>query len=150
MMHPWVHALLARERVADLRRMGASSSVIGLRRRGTPVAARRPLASGVSVEPVTIRPAYPDDAQALRRLAALDSAALPREQLLVAEVEGELHAALSLSSGKAIADPFRPTAALVELLRARAAQLEASAGARGAQDGPASALGARRPSAATP
>ncbi|MDQ6775136.1 MAG: hypothetical protein M3071_02710, partial [Actinomycetota bacterium] len=56
---------------------------------------------------ITIRPAYPDDERALARLAALDSAAAPPESpRVVAEVDGELRAALSLQDGSAIADPF--------------------------------------------
>jgi hypothetical protein len=80
--------------------------------------------------PITIRPAYADDRMALQRLAILDSAVdAPAGPLLVAEVEGELYAALSLQSGAVIADPFRPTLALVELLRAHARAVPASAGA---------------------
>jgi hypothetical protein len=74
---------------------------------------------------VTIRHAFPDDGLALLRLAALDSAEVPAKPLLVAEVDGELRAALSLRDGVAIADPFHPTRALVELLSSRAAQLAA-------------------------
>jgi hypothetical protein len=73
---------------------------------------------------VTIRPAFPDDAAALARLAALDSARLPAGPLLVAEVEGELWAAVPLAArDRAIADPFRPSGDLVVLLRQRARQL---------------------------
>jgi hypothetical protein len=43
--------------------------------------------------------------------------------VLVAEVGGELVAALPLDGGDAVADPFRPTAALVEMLTLRAQQL---------------------------
>ncbi len=71
--------------------------------------------------PVTLRPAYADDAIALERLAVLDSATVPPGRLLVAEVEGELWAALAPERGAVIADPFRSTAPLVALLRARAA-----------------------------
>jgi hypothetical protein len=70
---------------------------------------------------ITIRPGYADDDQALHRLAALDSAAVPAQPLLVAELDGELSAALSLHDGTSIADPFRPTAQIVALLRAHAA-----------------------------
>ena len=70
---------------------------------------------------ITIRPGYADDHQALARLAALDSAAVPAEPLLVAEMDGELGAALSLADDTSIADPFRPTADIVALLRAHAA-----------------------------
>ncbi len=79
---------------------------------------------------VTIRPAFPDDRLPLFRLAALDSSDVPSEPLLVAEVNGELLAALSLSDRTVIADPFHLTVALVELLRARATQLERAATGR--------------------
>jgi hypothetical protein len=71
---------------------------------------------------ILIRPGYADDELALLRLAALDSATgPPPAPLLVAEVDGALSAALSLSDGSCIADPFRPTAQIVALLRAHAA-----------------------------
>ena len=71
----------------------------------------------------TIRYAFPDDGQALARLAALDSSEVPSGPLLVVEVEGQLRVALSLTTGSVIADPFVQTVALIELLRARARQL---------------------------
>jgi hypothetical protein len=77
---------------------------------------------------LTIRPAFPDDAGALARLAALDSARVPAGALLLAEVDGMPWAAIALDSGRVIADPFRPTAALVELLARRAAQLAGADG----------------------
>jgi hypothetical protein len=75
---------------------------------------------------ITIRPAYADDAQALTRLAVLDSAALPAEPLLLAEADGELRAALSMADGSVIADPFAPTAHVVALLRKQAAGVDPS------------------------
>lgn len=73
---------------------------------------------------ITIRPAHAGDERALVRLAALDSAELPAEPLLVAEVQGGLRAALSLADGSAIADPFAPTADVISLLRERARIIE--------------------------
>jgi hypothetical protein len=73
---------------------------------------------------ITIRPAYADDELSLSRLAALDSAPIPAAPILIAEVDGELRAALSLSDGAAIADPFFPTLHLVELLRSHSAAAE--------------------------
>jgi hypothetical protein len=67
--------------------------------------------------PITIRPARPDDRPALWRLAALDSAIVPAEPLLVAELDGELSVAVSASDLSAIADPFVPTAHIVEMVR---------------------------------
>jgi hypothetical protein len=63
-----------------------------------------------------IRRAFPDDAGALARLAQLDSTRLPVDHYLVAEVEGELKAAVGLESGTVAADPFYPSAPLVRLL----------------------------------
>lgn len=76
---------------------------------------------------VVLRTARPQDGPALRRLAALDDAAPLAGAVLVAEQSCELRAALSLHSGRAIADPFHPTADLVALLRARAALLSDAA-----------------------
>ena len=67
--------------------------------------------------PVILRRALPADLVALERLAQLDSRALPSGPHLVAERDGRIDAALSLSSGEQIADPFRRTAELCELLR---------------------------------
>jgi hypothetical protein len=75
-------------------------------------------------ETLTIRLAVSTDAAALRRLAQLDSAPPPEPvPMLVAEVGGELRAALPVAGGPAIADPFRPTAELVAILAERARQL---------------------------
>ena len=73
---------------------------------------------------VTMRRAYPDDAAALARLAALDCSRVPTGDVLVAEVDGELWAAVAVGSDGAIADPFRASAGIMRLLRMRAAQLD--------------------------
>lgn len=72
---------------------------------------------------VSIRRAGPHDAPALCRLAALDSALPLAGEILLAESGGEVRAALSLADGGVIADPFTPTAALVELLAMRREQI---------------------------
>lgn len=76
---------------------------------------------------VKLRFASPDDRRALERLAQLDSTRPPRLPALVAEVDGELVAALPLGGGEAVADPFRATADLVRMLELRAAQLRGRA-----------------------
>ena len=78
----------------------------------------------LSREMLTVRRFQQGDIDAIRRLAALDSQELPRGAVLVAEVGDELVAALPLDGGKVLADPFRPTASIVELLRLRASQLK--------------------------
>jgi hypothetical protein len=75
------------------------------------------------VSSMTIRYASDRDAADLARLAALDSSRVPDGALLVAEIDGELWAAVAIGRGEAIADPFRPSGPVVELLRARARQL---------------------------
>ena len=66
---------------------------------------------------LTIRRADAADAGALVRLAALDSSYPPTGATLLAEVGGELWAAVEIETGATIADPFRPSAELVDLLR---------------------------------
>ncbi len=82
------------------------------------------------MDTLTIRPASQTDAVALHRLAALDSASPPTGEMLVAEVDGELWAALDVSTGVAIADPFQPSGELVGLLRFRAARSNGDARVR--------------------
>jgi len=78
---------------------------------------------------VLIRAARGSDGPALEALAALDSAAVPAGALLVAEADGVLVAAVSASTGAKIADPFRPTRDVLELLELRTRR-ERSHGAR--------------------
>ncbi len=69
---------------------------------------------------VTLRLADKDDEAAIARLAQLESRPVPAAPLLVAERAGRIDAAVSLSAGEVLADPFRRTAELVELLRCHA------------------------------
>lgn len=139
--YPHVTAELARLHVADLvesaerhrRAAGVRQGRSGRVRLALYRVLRRPPrvpapAEGVVLE-LRIRYARAEDDAALRRLAALDSATVPQPPLLLAEVDGELHVALSLWDGRAIADPFRKTQALVELLAVRAGQIHAAANA---------------------
>ena len=73
----------------------------------------------------TIRIATDDDAEALGRLAALDSTAPLEGTVLVGEIAGRAAAAVSLTDDRAIADPFIPTAHLLATLRLRAQALDA-------------------------
>ena len=75
-------------------------------------------------KPLTIRRAHLGDAGLLTRLALLDSGRPPAGDALVAEVGNELWAAVEIDSGRAIADPFRASGDLVELLRFRAERLQ--------------------------
>jgi hypothetical protein len=83
--------------------------------------------AGTASSTVTLRYADAGDAAALDRLAQLDSSQAPRGVVLVAEVGGELLAAVSVDDTRvAVADPFRPTDGLVALLVERARQLRRS------------------------
>jgi hypothetical protein len=77
------------------------------------------------MQAVTIREALPNDAEALDRLAELDSSRPLRRPALVAEVGGELWAAVSVAEQRVIADPFRPSGELGHLLTQRAQQVAA-------------------------
>jgi hypothetical protein len=75
-------------------------------------------------ESLVIRGSRPDDRRALARLAELDGRrVLDGERVLIAEVDGVLRAAVPIDSGEPVADPFHPTAAVLEVLKLRAAQL---------------------------
>jgi hypothetical protein len=70
-----------------------------------------------------IRIAGASDAPDLRRLAQLDTARPLRGTALLAIVDGRPVAAVSLADGRVVADPFIRTAAVVQMLQVRRAQL---------------------------
>jgi hypothetical protein len=72
---------------------------------------------------IAIRLAGQDESADLVRLAELDSARPLRGESLVALVDGNLVAAISLADGRVIADPLAPTTEARALLHTRAAQL---------------------------
>jgi hypothetical protein len=115
MHNTMLNHLLAQSRLAEYRRVAEARARVP-----RPRLQPRPVPPS---SPVTLRYAFPDDAEAVARLATLDSAAPPPQPLLLAEIAGELRAALSLSDGTVIADPFYPNAAVIELLDARGRQL---------------------------
>ena len=60
------------------------------------------------------------DRPRIERLAQLDGHAAPRGDVLLAEMDGRLVAAVGMD-GTAVADPFERTAAVVKLLRTQLA-----------------------------
>jgi hypothetical protein len=68
--------------------------------------------------PLVLRPATSADTADLERLAALDSASPLEGDVVLAYAGGDVRAALSVDTGRVVADPFWPSADLVELLRA--------------------------------
>ena len=83
-----------------------------------------------SSTPLTIRLARDDDHTPLAILAQLDSGHAPADPVLLAEADGGIVAAVSLLDGTAVADPFRPTADVVDLLRVRVAATATTVPAR--------------------
>ena len=84
---------------------------------------------------VTVRRSTSGDHSALAHLAALDSARPPSGPALIAEADSRILAALPLGSGRPIADPFHPTAELLQLLELRRMQIGAAERDRGARRG---------------
>jgi hypothetical protein len=117
MTHPELTLALVQARGDDLRRAARARG----RSRPPAPAARRVEADAK----VTLRLGSSADQKRLDRLAGLDSSAPLTPPVLLAEVDGEVRAALALSDGAVVADPFRPTLDLIDLLRARAGQVDA-------------------------
>jgi hypothetical protein len=69
---------------------------------------------------VALRLAERDEAAAVRRLAALDDQPALEGPVLLALLDGEVEAAMSLDDRRIIANPFIATRDLVQLLRLRA------------------------------
>ena len=72
---------------------------------------------------MTIRTASADDTRALTGLARIDSRQQPRDRALVAECDGDVVAAISLSSGAVFADPANPDVEAINSLRFRRYQM---------------------------
>jgi hypothetical protein len=105
--------------------MTATALFNSLARRGRSSTARAPHVARGAV--ISIRLAGREEEGALERLAQLTESPVPTGRALVAEVDGEVWAALPLSTGKALVDPFRPSSEIQQLLSLRAAQLDADA-----------------------
>jgi hypothetical protein len=58
---------------------------------------------------------------------ALDSAQAPGGDALAGELNGEIVAVITLRDGVVVANPFRPTASVVDMLRSRRARILARA-----------------------
>jgi hypothetical protein len=121
-MSPTLTYLAAHEHINDLLREAEQAHRAGeltSSRRSRPRGARTVTSPTMPADAVTLRLSRPADERALEELAQLDSARPLHGPHLVAEVGGTLRAAISLTDGVVIADPFHRTTAMVELLRAR-------------------------------
>lgn len=92
-----------------------------------------------------IRLAGDHDDDELDRIAEVDSAEPLEHPILIGEIDGRPAAALDLDSGRVIADPFVPTAALIVHLRMRAAAFDAYAVEPSVADRLRAALAPARP-----
>jgi hypothetical protein len=73
---------------------------------------------------ITLRVSDPADEREIARLAELSERAAASGRYLVADVDGQVWAALPLSGGEPIGDPFLPTLEVKQLLSVRAGQLD--------------------------
>jgi hypothetical protein len=115
MNSPQLTLAVAQARIDDLRRTADARRAAHGR--------IRPARAVVTEKSVTLRFCSAGDEKSLARLAALNRAEPPEQPVLLAEIDGQLLAALALSEGTVVADPFHPTVDLIDLLRARARQL---------------------------
>ncbi len=106
---------IAKQRTEDLHKHAER------RRRARRVRARR--AAPAFAQELSLRRLGAADDEALERLAERDSAETPRGDVLGAELEGHLIAAVSLDSGELVADPFTRTEPARSLLELRVKQL---------------------------
>jgi hypothetical protein len=77
-------------------------------------------------ETLTIRTAQDADRPAIDRLVEMEEADALDGEVLLAELDGYVIAALAIGDDRAVADIFRATAGIVRLLRERREQLLAS------------------------
>src|SRR5437868_57336 len=111
-MNPFLSNEVAQQHIGDLRREARASRVW-----------EEP--GQLADDGLTVRAACQRDAEAVRLLAALEGVTMPSGPMLVAQVGDDVRAALPLEGGRALADPFQPSAHMVELLELRARQLRA-------------------------
>ena len=110
---------MAGQRSKELRDYASRRRLAGRRRRDRAAGPGAGAADGVSIR----RLDRGADGAELARLAGRDSAPTPTGDVLAAERNGRLIAALSLTTGELVADPFTPTAEAGSLLERRAGQL---------------------------
>jgi hypothetical protein len=83
--------------------------------------------SGSTGRALILRPSHSGDEAAIARLVELEEAPGLVGDTLVAELDGTIVAALSVHGDRAVADIFRPTAAIVRMLRHWRAELTQAA-----------------------
>lgn len=114
-MHPEITRQIVEARLEDVRRANARRQLLESRPRR-----RREI---TDLADVALRLCRVSDDGAISRLAALEERPEPHGRFVVAEVNGEIVAALPLAGGAPLRDPFARTAHLIRLLEVRADQL---------------------------
>jgi hypothetical protein len=120
---------MAGQRSKELRDTASRRRLAGRRNRRTRSA--RPAAGGLDQLSIRRLDSNSSDREALDRLAGLDSADRPRGEVLGAELDGRLIAAISVSTGAVVADPFTRTDEARAQLELRASQLRRAGDAHG-------------------
>jgi hypothetical protein len=113
-------AIASRERMDDLSRAARRRTRGSVEARDANV--RRPR-TPTGQPPVALRIANAEDASALRTLAELDEAPELDGEVLLASLDAEPVAAMSLRDGRVVSNPFVATSDAVALLRLRARHL---------------------------
>ena len=113
-MHPEITRQIVEARLEDIRRENARRALLASRKRQRPI---------TDLADVALRLCCVSDDGAISRLAALEERPEPRGRFVVAEVNGQIVAALPLGGGEPLRDPFARTAHLIRLLEVRADQL---------------------------
>jgi hypothetical protein len=114
---------MAGQRSKELRDDAGRRRLAGRRSRRT--RSTRPAVGGPAEVSIRRLASDSSDREALNRLAGLDSADRPTGDVLGAELDGRLIAAISVSSGEVVADPFTRTEEARAQLELRASQLRA-------------------------
>lgn len=115
-MHPDITYQIALDRVQTLQRQAANFR----RSRAASAYKPRPVRSAIQLRLSECR-------DELERLAALTDRTAREGDWLVAELDGQAVAAVSLEDGSTLYDPFKPTAQVVSLLELRRKQVLAAA-----------------------
>jgi hypothetical protein len=83
-------------------------------------------AIGRRLPTIELRFPHPNEARDVRRLAELDSSPALTGQVVIALIDGEAVAGMSLLDQQVVANPFVPTREAVALLRLRAEHLSST------------------------
>ena len=131
-MHPLIAASLSTQLARPHRRLHSRRHPTPGHRRTRPRSSPPSSSSARARGPTRRAPVRFGALDGNRSAGAAPGRAAPHHEVLVAEVDGSIEAALALDGGLAVSDPFRPSAPDAKLLAIRARQLGGDATARAA------------------